>query len=123
LRTPARRDLVEMFVLALLLTAAGLSVWLNVTTVGQMITIALAEATQRIFAVLLRPSGPDEYNVNFASGPTLDRVRPLRTAQGPAETSSCPPVGIVRSLVIRGRPVSAKRFRWNLEGHHRTHRR
>src|SRR5215470_11828053 len=46
-----------MFALVLLLTAAGFSVWLNVTTYSQIITIALAEAMRRIFVDLLRLGG------------------------------------------------------------------
>ena len=62
LHTPSRRDLVAMFTLVLLWSAAGFSVWLNVTTFGQMIIIVLVEATRGIFVGLLRPSGPDEYD-------------------------------------------------------------
>jgi hypothetical protein len=52
-----------MFALVLLWTAAGFSVWLNVTTTfGQIITIVLVEAMRGIFVGLLRPSGPDEYH-------------------------------------------------------------
>jgi hypothetical protein len=51
-----RRDLVAMFALVSLLTAAGFSVWLNVTSFGQMVTVVLVEATQGIFIGLLRAS-------------------------------------------------------------------
>lgn len=48
MHTPARRDLVTTLALALLLTVAGFSVWMNVTTFGHMITIVFAEAAGRI---------------------------------------------------------------------------
>jgi hypothetical protein len=60
--TSSHHDLVFIFALVLLLAAAGIAVWLNLATIGQMVVAVLAEAVRGIFFGLLRAGGPDEYD-------------------------------------------------------------